>query len=368
MELPRLDQIIPTVAMETRASERRAYRHRVSNVGECPRALVYDRLGFEPRPHPGRTVLIFGDGNLHEDATVEWLAKTDYSVTDRQRAVDVGEIHGCDPFEFIHCDTCDTDVPLSTLHGHIDGLILVDGRHVLFEHKAIGEFSYKLIDKEFPQSYVKQCCCYIKGLKDQGVDIDSAIILLRSKDKATYKQIVIEYDHDSDRCTMRNEWNDNVGYMEDVVGSCLSLHSFVEECSSNGEIPDRPFDYDEWKCKLCRYRETCWDGYVAEFQARPLMTEAEVESVVETLAREQDLIAKEKTAVEKRLTEAKKKLKSELTRLGVKGGTFGSIKIRPVAFEKEDLDHDKIPEDVKKNATRKIPIVFLKVEEIDGVS
>lgn len=368
-EIPRLDRIIPTVAMELRATEVRPYRHRVSNVGECPRSLVYQRLGMTPTPFSGRTVLIFGDGNLHEDATVDWLDKTDFPVKYRQEPVDVGEIITADPFSDVYCDTCEKHIPSSILHGHIDGMIEIGDAHILFEHKAIGSFAYQLIDKEFPLGYIKQCCCYIKGLFDRGFNIDTALILLRSKDKATYKQMVIEYDHQADRCVMRNEWNELSGYLENVVQDCLDMHATVEEFAINGELIDRPYDYEDFHCQYCRYKNTCWDGYVAEVSARGSDNDLDKDGPVAVLAIQQRELTRQKAGIEKNLKEVKQRLKSAMGKSGIREGKFGSVSIVTRAFEKDTLDMDKIPDDIKKIATKKTPIVFVVVEDSNsGIS
>ena len=319
-----------------------------------------------PTPFSGRTILIFGDGNLHEDASVEWLSKTDFPVTHRQEAVDVGVINTADPFSDIYCDTCERDIPSSILHGHIDGLIEIDDKHVLFEHKAIGSFAYQLIDKEFPVAYIKQCCCYIKGLYDRGFVIDTALILLRSKDKATYKQIVVEYDHTNDRCTMRNEWNELSGYIENIVADCVNMHATVESHAISGELIDRPYDYDDFHCQYCRYKNPCWDGYVDEVRSRGRDDGIDRNSKVASLAVEQMSLTKQRAGIEKNLREVKRRLKGEMERSGIREGKFGSVSIKTRAFEKDTVDMDKIPEDIKKVATRKTPVVFVVVEDGDS--
>lgn len=302
---------------------------------------------------------------MHEDSTVEILEKSDFPVDNRQYAVDVGLIDAADPFEMIRCDTCEIDIPFNILHGHIDGTITVDDRTVLFEHKAIGSYAYNLLDKEFPIAYVKQCCCYIKGLHDRGFDIDSALILLRSKDLANYKQIKIEYDIKADRAFMSNEWNELNGYLDDVVKGCIEMHDDVERMALNGELPDRPYELSHFKCKFCRFQNTCWDGYVEEVRALGKDNSIPETSPLSELARKQHILTAEKKRVEDELQEVKKKLKSEMFKGGIKEGAVGNFRIKTTAFNKSSLDESKIPDEVKEVAAKTIPIVFVTVEEID---
>lgn len=378
MEEIRLDQLVPAAAIEARAQELRTYRHRVSNVGECVRCLVYQRLGFEPdRSHSGRMLLIFGDGHMHEDATVSLLSKTDFPVIARQHPVDVGEIQSADPLATVHCDTCDVHIPMSMLHGHIDGMIIIscgsselDQKHILFEHKAIGSFAYGLADKEFNTSYVRQCCCYMKGLRDKGYEIDTALLVLRSKDLATYKQVRIEYDHANDRCSMHNEWNELSGYMENVVAEAIELHENVETFALNGELPDRPYEYQYFKCQSCLYQTTCWDGAVTEVSTLDDNIDLSTNDTISKLANAQYELSNSKSDIEKRLKEVKKGLKLALLSAGVKGGETGNLRIKTRAFDKEDIDTSKIPDDVKKLASRKTPVIYVVVEELNksGIS
>src|SRR5215475_8587049 len=155
--------ILPKVAGLEEHHEK--YRVRPSGVtvihqgevhGRCPRATVYDRLGFEPQPMPGRAVILLEDSSFHEILTADWIRQSPYRLHSEQMGIDCFEVPGI-TLPAWHCDVCHKlygrlipakqcqfcRQPGDVLHGHIDG-ILQDIANVerLYEHKAINHFSF----------------------------------------------------------------------------------------------------------------------------------------------------------------------------------------------------------------------------------
>ncbi len=61
--------------------------YHASDLGKCARGVVAEKLGEKPIPHDDRTLLRFGEGNLHEkDVIVNRLPALGYVVRDQQRA------------------------------------------------------------------------------------------------------------------------------------------------------------------------------------------------------------------------------------------------------------------------------------------
>jgi hypothetical protein len=89
-------EIIHKIAQETRPGES-TYHPRPSSCspmfegmpGRCIRQMVYHRLSAPSKPLAGRTIMIFDDGNMHEDATAKWIFKSGIVLSNIQMGVDV---------------------------------------------------------------------------------------------------------------------------------------------------------------------------------------------------------------------------------------------------------------------------------------
>ena len=84
-----LADLIPKLAQLTREKDQ-GYRRRPSSSGpeRCERSMVYHGLGVDPEPFPGRTLLIFDDGNWHEELTLDWLRQSAYKIHHEQMTVE----------------------------------------------------------------------------------------------------------------------------------------------------------------------------------------------------------------------------------------------------------------------------------------
>lgn len=359
---PRLDVVAVEVIRKRGGSS--PYYPRVSNAGGCPRALAYKLRGIEESdPHSDRSLSTFADGHLHEDATINLLSETEYEITDAQLGLNVAEIPGVIG-EPRHCSECNKEIPYNVLHGHIDGLLHTDEATYLFEHKALGDFAYNNLTSEFPEGYITQCCCYLKGLKNLGMEIDQALLLCKSKNTGEYRQIHIKYNHDADVAVATNCWNNQQMAFDYVVQKNVDLHSKVE---AHGDIfsnmPDRPYDYDHWKCRFCTYRSECWSNFpdeVSDFE--------KAVDLPDTDPLYGKLWAFKKAREDKKEAEAREKkyrsdVASELTERSFKSGVVGDLRFSISAFEFDSVNKDLIPEESLANATQKLIRQTIRITE-----
>lgn len=368
-EIPRLYAILPEMAREEKAKEDNdfLYRPRVSNSGSCPRALTYAARGYEAKQHSGRMALLFEDGNVHEDVTIKWLEKTDYKVSHNQMGLDVAEIEGA-PEGTWYCASCDRSIPLSTLHGHIDGLIMTDEISLLFEHKGLGQFAFDNLNNEAPVGYIGQCCAYIVGLGNAGMDFDQAVIVVKNKNTSEYRQVNVTYDKESDQATAVNTWSGKVTYHYDVVKQIIDLHETVEKYRAMGEedFPDRPYDSTDWHCRFCRYSSTCWENYDIEYNSYKEEEEVPDTDELYFALEELDEVKSKEKELKAQAKELRAKVLKRINELGVKSGKCGDVKFALKSFDKKTIDNDLIPESVLDKATRFQSIQTITTKRMKG--
>lgn len=365
---PRLDVIIHDKAFNVKRAEEGSstYHHRVSNAGSCPRALVYQAMGTPATPHSGRSVIIFDDGNIHEDATVRWLSETGFAVTDRQLGLDIHEIENSSIPPWF-CDSCSKEISGGMIHGHIDGLVHDSDRTYLFEHKSMNSRAFSRIDDELPLGYITQCCSYIKGLNNAGVSLDEALLVCKNKDNGEYKQLYISYDHDNDYCRVVRDWNGFTEFVDKPVAKLIELHELVDACMSfEGNLPKRPYTLDDWHCGFCRYKDTCWEGYAEE--VRSMSGEQiipETDELSKRIARVSQLKS-ERKKIEAELKSMRAEILRALDERGIKSGLAGQISFGIKATKRSYVDKKLLPEDMKLAATRSFMIQSLSVGGDDG--
>jgi len=369
-EIPRLDAILPQMARAEKAKEDEhfLYRPRVSNSGACPRALTYAARGYEARPHSGRMALLFEDGNVHEEVTINWLKKTDYRVSHNQLGLDIAEIEGAPEGEW-HCDFCKRDIPLSMLHGHIDGLIMTDDISLLFEHKGLGQFAFDNLNNEAPVGYIGQCCAYIVGLCNRGMDFDQAVLIVKNKNTSEYRQVNITYDKEMDQAVAYNTWNGETTYHYDVLKQVIDLHQVVEEHRQKGEdsFPDRPYEASDWHCRFCRYSDTCWGGYAEEFSGYKAVEEVpDTDELCGLLANLDEVKSKEKL-MKSESSDLRARIIARISSLGIKSGKCGDVKFTMKSFNKKTVDNSLIPEAVLEKATKFKTIQTLTTKRMKGL-
>ena len=359
---PRLDSVVHDKAFNVKRAEdaQSLYHHRVSNAGSCPRALVYQAQGTPGTAHSGRMAIIFDDGNVHEDATVRWLSETGFVVSDRQLGVDVWKIEDS-KLDTWHCDNCDKDIDGGIIHGHIDGLIHAD-RTFLFEHKSMNDRAFRRLEEELPMGYISQCCCYIYGLAEEGINIDEALLLCKNKDNAEYRQLYITYDSSSDTCRVVREWNGFTEFVDKPVGKVIELHQLVDACLDfEGNLPRRPYTIDDWHCGFCRYKDTCWAGYSEELS---VLETNEIIPHTDELSSKISRLSQLK-AEKKRIESEMKKIRPEVIQAleirGIKSGVAGEVSFGLRASKRTYVDKKLLPEDIKVAATRVFMIQSLSI-------
>lgn len=363
---PRLDVLVHDKAFQTKRAEDTSstYHHRVSNAGACPRALVYQAMGVPGQAHSGRTVIIFDDGNIHEDATVRWLSETGYSISDRQLGVDIHRIENSSIPSW-QCQACDRLIDGGIIHGHIDGLVHGE-RTFLFEHKAINSRAFGRLDEELPLGYISQCCSYIHGLSLLGIQIDEALLVCKNKDNGEYRQLYITYDKQADHCRVVREWNLYTEFIDKPLAKVVELHELVDACLSfEGNLPQRPYTLDDWHCGFCRYKTTCWDGYVEEVRSMSAEQVIPEGDILTTKIARLAKLKSDKKVIEAELKGIRIEVLQELEGRGIRSGVAREIPFGIRVQKRTYVDKKLLPEDMKLAATRTFVIQSLSVGSDD---
>ena len=121
--------------------------YRMSESGQCPRALGARRLRYDPMPELEANIRIMREGSRHENLVIEDLTEDGYHIYDRQREVTI-------------------ETPLLILQGHIDGIASKNGDTRILEIKALGKFTFQKYRSKglelFPE-YQSQITCYAEA-------------------------------------------------------------------------------------------------------------------------------------------------------------------------------------------------------------
>ena len=199
-----------------------------SQVGHpCERNLVYNRLNWNEKllPAPSK-LLIFRDGNAHENEVLKLLNEAGIQVIEQQR-----------PFELKDLE----------VRGKIDGRIKINGHAIPLEIKSINPYDFDKIHtvqdllnspKPWTQGYVAQMMIYLLMMNEQ-----DGIMLFKNKATGQLKQINVTLDY---------------AFAE---GICKKLER-VNKHVKAGTYPDRITDRSI--CGYCDFRHICLADEVSE--------------------------------------------------------------------------------------------------------
>lgn len=204
--------------------ERRGYApacNYASSAGHpCARKLVYDRLNWQEKLLPDtRTLLVFREGNLHEEAVMRLLQDSGFNIIETQR-----------PFEW----------PELQVRGRIDGRIKFNGQNIPIEIKSINSYGFESINtiedmrnssKFWERGYYDQFQLYLFMTNEP-----EGIMLFKDKQSGRLKQLTIPIDYE---------------YAEQVAKKLELVNKHVAEQTYPDRISDRNV------CQYCDFRHIC---------------------------------------------------------------------------------------------------------------
>lgn len=272
-----ISDLIPKLA-EFEREDDHEYFPRPSCAGpeRCIRQMVYWGMKAPRQPLPGRSLLVFDDGNWHEELTKDWLRKSAYQVHSDQMPITVsGHQYGR---------------PGIVLHGHID-FILTDplGKDTLVEHKAINHFTWqKYAEGDLPLDYLTQAALYFAGFHGINPDLREGLLLVKNKNTAQYLELALDYDFKADCLTVAHvltstgEKKQLDRQFPGIILAAFAKFGQVDDLLKAKTLPPRQYDMDHWRCSYCQWGATCWATYGEEFAA--MATGADIEDIRVELA------------------------------------------------------------------------------------
>lgn len=306
------------------------YKPSPSQVGRCIRALTYHAIGVAADPFPDRALLIFEDGNIHEEMIKDHIRKTVFTLTEwkgpRQRFL-IADING---------------VPMD---GEVDGILSSPlGEQIALEIKSINHFGFERLKDAPLDEHKRQVNLYLHGLKQAGlVGIYKAIILYKNKNTAAMKEFIIEYD-------------------EALALADIEMFRQVDQWAEKNTVPPRPYEPGDWQCDYCRWNKTCYKNYVEE--VGQLQSDVVLDEELETTARYYNELGAHIGEQEKERDELKSKLKQALTDANAKSGRVGDYIISRSAQERDQVDKTLVPpEAIKKVISERFTVKKIKKEE-----
>jgi hypothetical protein len=297
-----LADLLAKVAYEEAIEQRRGgpWRARPSSAGteRCERSEVYKSVGTKAQPIAGRTIILFDDGEWHEELSIAWIQKTIYEHHSSQMGVDTVVIPGAHK-RYI-CFTCSPKHPDGTLikgkeiwvdedvvHGHIDGIITDPaGTDYLFEHKSASRFAFARWAKgdELPLDYFTQMALYIWGLRHLGNSLDGGVLLIKCKDTSAYMEYVVRGAVDSldpepgmvieSAIWMEGDHAEQVPLTTEqrqlpaLITAAIARFKSIVAHRDAKTIPPRPFPRDHWRCSYCSFEGVCWEGWAEDVEKR----------------------------------------------------------------------------------------------------
>ena len=351
-----LADLIHKIAGMNQADEELPYYPRSSLAGpmhregidtRCLRQMVYWAAGFPKNEMPGRSFIVFDDGNWHAELTKDWLKKSIYKIHSEEMSIEV-----------------------DGRKGHIDCLITDPmGKDYLIELKSINHFSFERIWKgEIPWDYVSQCCDYMNGLQKVNPEIQEGLILFKNKNNGVYLELWLSYYAPIDQCTIEKMIRSTgeeikIGKVVEwpVVGESNAKFQAVADHVKNKTLPKRPYFMDHWRCDYCRWNETCWKSFDEEFAA--LSDTAQLEGEIVDLCKyylETNLHLSE-------MDKEKEKLRTQIINIleakESKKGVAGSYNISWQLRQKKGLDQSLIPIDILQKAEKDIKYFVLNIRQ-----
>ena len=285
--------------------QRKSYAPRCNyayNSGHpCARNLVYNRLNWQEKALTStNSLLIFREGNLHEEAVIKLLLESGIRIIETQR-----------PFE----------IPQIQLSGKIDGQILDEetGKKFPCEIKSMNPYDFEAINsledmkkstKVWIRGYVTQMMIYLLGL-----NTESGIFILKNKVNGMLKFVLCPIDYE---------------YAEKEFKKLELVNKHVSE----GTYPDRI--QDRTVCQYCDFKHLCLPDENSE--AINFIDDTELLDLLDEREKLKES-AKNYEAIDKKI---KDRLESASEGVHLVGGKF-QLKVQLV-----DRKFANVPEDIKK--------------------
>jgi len=353
------DLIHKIAGMEEEAENGHEFSARPSLAGpeRCIRQMVYWSLGFQKQPFPGRTILVFDDGNWHEELTNNWIRKSVYRLHSEQMQVDVRH-------------------PMTI--GHIDGILTdMNGTDIFYEHKSINHFTFQKFwdTSDLPLDYLTQCAIYMDGLQKIQPEILRGLLLIKNKNTAQYMEYELAYNSRIDELCVRSKIRSTGEKKQmdvifpNIVAEATEKFELVLEYAYKKRLPKRQYEIDDWHCSYCGWGHICWGEYEKEFTE--LKTDAMLPNEVADLVRYKQETSAHRLSMEKEEKELTNKIKDLMKEVDAREGKAGEYRCKLTLMKNQRIDKSLLSAEAVAKATvesmyEKLTISKLKKEVKNG--
>lgn len=199
--------------------------YRASSVGYCGRQQQYAALGYQAETlTPEFQIGIFGDGNMHHHEVRRLLSEVG-TLTHVEQQLSKKYKHKGEIF---------------TVTGHIDGC----WNDILFDIKSMNTFMYKVLNKNFPDSYmhyIYQLTLYMDMLKKK-----EAVFIFKDKNNGELRIIEMEFDPAL-----------LVQALDRIYEVHVGIKKNIKLPKEKHKLMERPYNATAWQCKSCVFRLHC---------------------------------------------------------------------------------------------------------------
>jgi len=190
----------------------------VSSLEGCLRRGVYERTNWQDKELPdARLQLVFDEGNNQEQIVLRDLAAAGIQIIEQQSAF---------------------ELPAQQITGHLDGVLVVDGKAVPVEIKSMSPHIFTSVNsfedfkkKPWTRAYMAQIMLYMLSK-----DIDVALFILKNKSTGELKQVEVSLDYE-------------------LAEACLKTAEEINKHVAAKTLPDKIGDLE--KCRECPFKLTC---------------------------------------------------------------------------------------------------------------
>ena len=219
--------------------------YRMSEAGECIKALVARKLGYEPIPESPDSLEALEHYSRCEDIAA-WQMTDKGHVLQHEAVCPICRERTGEFRNGIHVELSEA---LFDQVGHLDRRIYIDEETFPVEIKSLGRFTWPKFQKEqFDDfmGYAAQEACYLKAEGKPG------IYWVMNRDTGrSLKYIVNDFENrinlpGFERVTLPITY-------EQIVEKLNSVEIYAQE----NELPE--VEYEEDKCRYCRFRYLCAD-------------------------------------------------------------------------------------------------------------
>lgn len=222
--------------------------YRMSEAGTCPRALVAARMGYEPIPDTEAGLRVMREGQRHEILVAEDLRVMGFELEGWGACSICGEENG--GWRMGH--HVEIQLPVLTLVGHIDRMVILDGKRYPVEIKSMGRFPFEKWKREgfgtFP-GYAAQEVCYLEAHQSPG------IYVVKNRDNGELLLYKISYSG-QDLPPAPSPLTPL--HLPALFSEVANILQWADLCARDRELPKCTVPEDERR--WCKFRYLCEEG------------------------------------------------------------------------------------------------------------